>query len=156
MKYVIFAISIFFTFYLNGQTTYKTASGIEFKVGDTIKIGSPLSNLGWVSIFKDKNRKKYAMNKNFIGKEVIIKSIDTTELPVSFSFDVFRTTFYVNIDEALANKELIPSIKMELTNKQLYGKYELLQKLKDLFDNGTITKEEFNAEKKKILNSNEK
>lgn len=155
MRKILFCLIVLLSLSTYGQDSYKTDSGIEFKVGDTLKLGSPLSHLGWTAIFKEKGRKTLITNKNFINKEVVIKSINTKDLPVSFSFLIFRKEFYVNIDDALANKEIIPTIKMELSKKQFYGKYELLKKLKDLLDNGTITKEEFKSEKKKILKSDE-
>ncbi|MBU2939686.1 SHOCT domain-containing protein [Lacinutrix sp. C3R15] len=145
-------IALLFVSLSYGQESYKSTSGIIFKEGDTLRIGSPLSHLGWKAIFKDKERTTLISNKNFIDKEVVVKSINTNSDPVSLSFLIYRKEFYINIDDALANNELIPKVKLELANNKFQKKYELLKTLKDFLDNGTITKEEYQKEKTKILN----
>ncbi|MGY0393109.1 SHOCT domain-containing protein [Bizionia sp. KMM 8389] len=153
MKYMFLSVFVlFFVTYSYSQDIYKSKSGIEFRVGDTLRIGSPLSHLGWKSIFKDKERTSLISNKNFIDKEVVVKQLNLNSEPVSLSIMLYRKEFYINIDEALANKELIPNVKLELIDNKFYTKYELLKTLKDFLDNGTITKEEFDKEKTKILN----
>ena len=46
-------------------------------------------------------------------------------------------------------------ISSETDNDTLNHKYEQLGKIKELLDNGTISQEEFDAEKQKILNRSE-
>jgi hypothetical protein len=154
MNKLLFTLMIFvFTLSSFAQDTYQTDSGIIFKVGDTIRIGSPLSHLGWKAIFKDFKRINEVSNKNFIDKQVVIKSIDTTNKPVNFKFLIYRKEYIVNIDDALRNKEIILQFQRVLAEKDLSNKYELLKTIKDFLDNGTITKKEYEIEKKKILNS---
>ena len=134
------------------QNSYKTESGITYKIGDTLHIGRPLNDLGWTAIYKDKSRKTYAFNRNLVNKKVIVKKIDTTSSPTALIFTIYRRNFYVNIDDALNNKEIIPSVKRQLTNKNTEHKYDVLLKLKKLLDSEAITQEEYIKEKKKILN----
>ncbi|WP_104736183.1 SHOCT domain-containing protein [Hanstruepera ponticola] len=151
----LFNLFVVFIFPLicGAQVSYKTDSGIIFNIGDTLRIGSPLSHLGWKAIFRDADREKNISNKNFIDKEIVIKSIDTINKPVNFKFIIYRKEFIVNIDDAIRNKEIILQYNRSLAKRDLANKYELLKTIKDFLDNGTITKEEYEIEKQKILNS---
>lgn len=134
------------------QNSYKTNSGVIYKIGDTLNIGQPLSNLGWISIY-EKKEDDYILNKNLINKNVIIKSIDTISSPVNFTFTFFKRDFKIDIDDALKNKEVIPQFERVLAKKGKINKYEVLKTLKELLDDGALTQEEFEIEKKKILNN---
>lgn len=132
---------------INAQDYYKTVSGLVFSVGDTVKIGQPLSHLGWRSIYS-KRGEDYITNKNLISKDVIITAIDTLNKPVNFSVEYKRKLFKVDIDEALRNNEIIPQLGLTFNEP---SKYDLLIELKDLLDKEILTQEEFDKEKKKIL-----
>lgn len=132
---------------INAQEHYKSVSGLTFYVGDTIKIGQPLSHLGWRSIY-DKRGEDYITNKNLIAKEVTIIAIDTINKPVNFSINYKNKIFKVDIDEALRNKEIIPQLELAPIG---ISKYDKLIQLKELLDKEILTKEEFDNEKKKIL-----
>ncbi|MCF6308307.1 MAG: hypothetical protein L3J09_10150 [Flavobacteriaceae bacterium] len=154
MKKFIFLLVVLLFIY-NGycQDSYKTESGIVYKIGDTLRIGSPLSHLGWRSVYRKKTN-KYMSNKNLIKKDVLIVGVDTKIDPVILIFEYKRTKFKVEIDDALRNKEVIPPLERELINKGFSNKYQLLKQLKDLLDIGAITEYEYKVEKKKILQSN--
>ena len=91
------------------QTEYKTSQGIVYKIGDTLKIGQPMyisRSVGhWKTIFT-KNGKEIA-NPNLINKSTVIKKIEEVENITRFSFRIFSSDFYVNIDEAIAKGEII-------------------------------------------------
>lgn len=129
------------------QSHYISESGLVFKVGDSIKIGQPLSHLGWKSIYLNRGE-TYIKNKNLITKVVTITAIDTLNKPVNFSIDYKRRIFKVDIDEALRNKEIIPIL--ELAPAKL-SKYDKLLKIKELFDLGILNQNEYDIEKNKIL-----
>lgn len=125
-----------------------TDTGIIFKKGDTIRMGQPLSHLGWREVFTAKDE-DYVTNKNLINKDLIIRDVNTKEKTVTVVYK--RRKFYININEALRNKEVIPQFKRELVNQSTFTKYNALRELKSLLDDGIITKEEYNLEKKKLL-----
>ena len=129
------------------QSHYVSESGLIFKVGDTIKIGQPLSHLGWRSIYS-KRGESYITNKNLITKNVLITAIDTVNKPVNFSIDYKKRIFKVDIDEALRNKEIIPILELAPAT---ISKYDELLKIKELFDLGILNQEEYDNEKNKIL-----
>jgi Short C-terminal domain len=136
------------------QSYYETKTGVTYKIGDTIRMGQPLSHLGWISINSNTNN-KYVINKNLINKDVIIKYIDTVNASVNFTFTFYNKDFRININNALRNKEVIPQFERELANKGLSSnKYQMIKTLKELLDSGALTKEEFELEKSKILNKN--
>ncbi|GAA3629220.1 SHOCT domain-containing protein [Flavivirga jejuensis] len=132
------------------QDLYKTKSGITYKIGDTLYIGQPLSNLGWLSIYETREE-DYIRNKNLIDKLVIITDINLEANPVHLIFNYLNKDLKIDIDDAIRNKEVIPHVKRDLADKKKLNKYQLLKDLKDLLDSGALTQEEFNEEKKKIL-----
>ncbi len=149
MKKYLLVISLLITISLSAQENYKTESGLEFKVGDTLTLGQPLSHLGWRSIYTEEG-KDYITNKNLVNKKVTIKTIDTTKKDVAFIVIYKRKPFYVLIDEALKNNEVMLSFRPELSNN-FKSKYQALRELKSLLDDGILTEKEFTLEKKKIL-----
>lgn len=151
----IFYILLIFPFLGQSQETYKTVSGIVYHIGDSLKIGQPLSHLGWRSIYVSRNDLDYFANKNLVTKVVIISEIDTINKPVNFGFKYLGKNFRVDIDEAIRNKEVIPQLEQELAGKGP-SKYDQLIKLKELLDQGILTPDEFEKEKKKILGDNQK
>ncbi|MES1225758.1 MAG: SHOCT domain-containing protein, partial [Bacteroidota bacterium] len=65
----------------------------------------------------------------------------------------FKTTFEINFDGAIASGELIvpDGFKSKITGSNSASVADEITKLKKLLDDGTITKEEFEAAKKKLL-----
>lgn len=152
---IIFVFSAFCTHIIFAQDSYKTKSGFIYKVGDSLQLGQPImmssspiiATTGeWVSVFSLGGEN--LRNMNFMNKSAIITAIDTVGKD-KLRFKLYRKEFYVKIDEAIDKGEVVISI-----NKKEVDKYDLLKKLKDLYDSGALTEEEFNIEKKKILNKN--
>jgi len=145
--YLLVSLSVF------SQSQYKTAQGFTYKIGDTIQIGQPilisLSTGHWKTIFSKKG--KNLTNNNLINKSVVIKKIEVIDSITRFNFRIFSSDFYVNIDEALAKGEVIVDPKKQKEISLNDDKYDKLKKIKDLYDSGALTKEEFESEKIKIL-----
>jgi hypothetical protein len=149
-KILLLLVVIITTMPVYSQNSYKTKSGVEYKVGDTIKLGQPLSHLGWISIYKRKDKETYMSNRNLINKKFIIKEI-LIENPVVFKFEIYNTNFSIKIDEAIDNKELIPPFQRTIEKNSQMDNLKLLEYLKSLYDKGVLTKKEYELEKKKLL-----
>ena len=145
---ILFLTSICFA-----QTEYKTTQGLIFKVGDTIQIGQPMGislSVGhWKAIFTKKGGE--ITNNNLINKKVVVNKIENIDGITRFCFRIYSSDFYANIDEALAKGEIINPYNKPNNSKKELDKYDKLKKAKELFDSGVLTKEEFEIEKKKIL-----
>jgi len=61
------------------------------------------------------------------------------------------TNYNVYIDEAIQVCEVVPCLEPASTVKQ-DDKFDKLKKLKELYDAGVLTEQEFNTEKAKLLN----
>ena len=64
------------------------------------------------------------------------------------------TNYWLMIDDALATGEVIDPTKKNMENNKQNttgSKADKLRELKELFDEGILTQEEFDKEKKKIL-----
>lgn len=151
---VIFLLSILS---INAQTEYTSKSGKIYKIGDTIHLGKPINissgpliatNGHWSSIKTEKH--KALRNMNFVNKKVIVTRIEQTEKAKLF-FKLYGKKLYVLIDDALLNGEVLSSYTVV---SEEIDKYDKLKKLKELLDMEAITTEEFNSEKKKLLNKN--
>jgi len=154
----LLAFILFINFSCFSQTEYVTNQGVLYKVGDTLQIGRPISISGspinsagghWKTIFKmnDSN----SSNSNLTNKTAVITKIEIVENIAKFYFRIYSTNFYVKIEEALAKGEIINKYKSTSENKEVFDKYDKLKKIKQLYDSGALTKDEFDTEKKKIL-----
>jgi hypothetical protein len=153
MKKVIFLLTVILSInFVSSQGSYKTKSGVVYEVGDTIKLGDPLSHLGWISVYKRENKETYMNNRNLVNKEFVIKEI-IEENPVVFKFELYKTTFSIKIDEAIDNKEIIPPFYRKIETNNKLDNLKFLEYLKSLYDKGILTKEEYELEKKKLLRS---
>jgi len=153
---------LFFTLLLSfssikAQTTYKAKSGHIFKVGDTLKLGQPITISSgpivattgeWATVFNKKNEK--LRNMNFINKKAVISEINTVG-DAKLHFKLYGKKLYILVDEAISLGEMI--VTYESKDNSL-DKYDKIKKLKELLDIGALSKEEFESEKKKLLNSN--
>jgi hypothetical protein len=157
-KYILIFLVIFTITIVNSQNEYKTKSGIIYKVGDTLKLGNPVTLLNsmlsnssagsWNTIFDLKN--KNLSNTNFINKKVIITKIELFENTAKLYFTLFRKDLYVLIDEAIASREVITPVTENLNQSKELDKYDKIKKLKELLDMGAITNDEYEIEKKNI------
>ncbi|WP_396178997.1 SHOCT domain-containing protein [Flavobacterium sp.] len=148
--------------FAKSQNEYTTKSGVVYKVNDTLLLGKPSTLLnsmvvgtsagGWNTIFKLNG--KNLSNVNFINKKVILSKIEFSDNGVNFYFELFKQKLYVKIEEAILSGEVIPPFTENLYSNQSLDKYDKIKKIKELFDIGALTKEEFETEKSKLLNSN--
>jgi Short C-terminal domain len=156
-KTILILILIFSINNLIAQTKYTAKSGQVFKIGDTLKLGQPINissgpliatNGQWATIFTEKNNE--LRNMNFINKKVIITKISLDGKAKLF-FKLYGKKLFVLIDEAISNGEVSVSYKKQ---NNFNDKFDKIKKLKELLDMGAITKEEFESEKKKLLDGN--
>ncbi|WP_438423064.1 SHOCT domain-containing protein [Aquimarina macrocephali] len=157
MKYIT-TLFLLISLFSYSQNSYTTKSGFEYKVGDTITLGSPMhissspfiaSTCKWETVFS-KKKGENCRNMNFTSKDAIIYEIDLSK-PVKIHFKIFSRKFYTTIEKGISSGEIIiPGTEKE---KPKADKYDLIAKLKSLLDDGAITKEEYESEKKKILSN---
>lgn len=163
MKKIFTIYSVLFSLFLFSQNEYKTKLGLIFRVGDSITIAKPSTLLSsgitgtsageWNSIFTLKNEK--LTNVNFINKKVIIEKIEIIDNDAKFYVEKFNKKLYIKIENAILSNEIIfDKSKLPFVNNSNIDKYDKLKKIKELLDSGALTKEEFEIEKKKILNEN--
>ena len=160
MRKIFFLIFMSFIYVFGySQSSYQTNFGNSYTVGDTIYLGQPKgyvqgvrntsTKLRWVTLFSSK--KKLIRNMNFVKKFGVVTKIDSSK-PSKIFFTMFNKGFYVFIEEALKRDEvIIPTKKIKEKDED---KYDKIKKLKELLDIGAITREEYDVEKKKLLNQN--
>ena len=144
------------TFIVSSQTEYKTKSGHIYKIGDTIELGQPvkisssplIATTGeWATILNKKGEN--VKNMNLINSKGIIEEIQTNG-NTQLIFKVFGRKFYVLIEEAIRKNEVVLPLRFSESYIR-EDKYDKIRKLKELLDIEAITKEEFDKEKKKLL-----
>lgn len=161
MKKIILLL-LLFTGFVNAQdrlTEYKASNGITYKDGDKIQLGRGaggqgtfiyLKVAGWMagtdtqvgSAYSGLNVEiKKIKKQTFKGAEKIIFTVGGGNI----------TNYTLEIEDAIASCEIkdCQNQTMEVVNKT--DKYDQLKKLKSLLDDGTLSKEEYEAEKKKLL-----
>lgn len=138
---------------------YKASNNIAYKVGDTIKLGRGsglqgtfvyLKMAGWMAGSTTQIGSAYG------GLNVIIKKIkkQTFKGGEKIYFTVGGgniTNYSLEIEEAIASCEIKDCVKNQETLTPQSDKYDKLKKLKDLLADGTLSQEEFESEKKKLL-----
>lgn len=145
---------------------YKASNGKTYHPGDTLKIGigsMPDGNFKYIQInpplFAPPRRNSSSLNasKDFSLSNVVIKKIKA-EKQMSGSDKVIFTvksggipTFDVWIVEAIGACEITPCASQSAANASHSSVADELIKLKKLLDEGALTKEEYNAQKKKLL-----
>jgi len=146
-------------------TEYKAANGKTYHVGDTVKVGMgsmpdgdfkyiqvnallmpPHRNSNSLNASKDFSRtngiiKKIKRERQMSGSDKVIFTIKTGGIP----------TYDIWIDEAIAACEATPCVNSNGGTASNIGVADELLKLKKLLDAGAITKDEYNAQKKKLL-----
>ena len=149
------------------KTEYKASNGIIYHVGDTIQLGRGSRDDGSFNYLQVNNtfsafvggEPNQGVAKSFSGTNVIIKKI--REMNMRGASKVYFvvgggsiTNYWLMIDDALTTGEVIDPTKKNIEkNKQntTGSKADKLRELKELFDEGILTQEEFDKEKKKIL-----
>ena len=148
---------------------YEASNGKVYHVGDTIFLGQgsmPNGDFkfveigGWSAIMSYNSRAgsdQFNLHKAYSGIPVVVKKIKYLLLngfvKVVFVIDGGNITNYnLWIEDAIATCEIKDCKKNEVQGTQP-DKYDKLIKLKELFDSEIITKDEFETEKAKILNT---
>lgn len=140
---------------------YTASNGITYKEGDEIKLGRGSDTNGrfvyvtvggWaVSTNPEENR----LGAGNAGLLVTVKKIK------KYNYKRYKgvymtvgggniTNYTLDIENAIATCE-IEDCSNDQGNVGASDKYDRLKKLKELFDSGAITEEEYNLEKRKIL-----
>ena len=145
---------------------YLASNGITYKVGDEIKLGRGSGNNGdfvylrFGGWYGATDTNPQLVNSASSGLVLVIKKIKRYDYKrfkgVYFTVGGGNITNYLlDIENAVSTCEVENCIKDNKVNIPSSGdKYNRIAKLKELLDAGAITKEEFELEKKKILNDN--
>jgi len=154
-------------FFVFAQTIkeYKATNGITYHLNDTIKLGKGSNANGSFLYIEDRGlnfpgppggrgQSGHNLPKEFANGGVILKII--TKMSINgvdkYMFSVnpgglFRYSMF--IDDAILACEVQPCGQ---TVKQVNSVADEIKKLKALLDSGAITKAEYEAQKKKLLN----
>lgn len=150
---------------------YTASNGITYKVGDEFKLGRGsdtdgrfvyVNMAGWGAALAATNDSNYNAQQNRLGAAnagliVTIKKIKKYNQKrfkgVYFTIGGGNITNYaVDIENAIATCEVeICNDEKPIANSSS-DKYDKLSKIKKLYDEGVLTKEEYEIEKEKILN----
>lgn len=150
---------------------YKASNGITYRIGDTVKLGrgsDPNGNFmyvqigGWGKAFtyeSGKGAAQYDLDRNFAGTAAVIKKIRNEKAHgadrIVFTVGLGNISNYdMYIEYAIATCEIADCKKnLTMTAEQpKASNAEELAKYKKLLDQGAITKAEYEAVKKKLLN----
>jgi len=170
---LVFVLSIGFA---NAQTStlkeYSASNGKIYKPGDSIKLGrgsDPQGNFrflemgGWGAVMtynSHKDASQFNIGRAYSGTNVVIKKIKQTKIRGSLkTFFVVAggniTNYNLSIEDAIATCEIADCNEAKNTSGNNTGESNLdkLKKLKDLYDSGVLSKEEYEEKKKKIIDS---
>lgn len=154
------------------QTEYTASNGITYHVGDTLRLGrgsDPQGNFryvvmgGWASWLPtntSKGAEQNNMGRAFTGTAAVIKKMrKETRKKVDRQVFVVGMSAVSNCDlyveDALATGELVGAKKTEIVAAvapAAASPADELTKYKKLLDQGAISKAEYEAMKKKLLN----
>ena len=159
MKKITFILAFVISLKSNGQfgiqqkDDYKASNGITYREGDKVKLGLGSGVNGAFAYIKSSgvmNNNQHAPS-NYSNTTVVVKIIkeynSKTYLAVVAQG---MMNFMIDIDGAIASCEIVDCKKNDSTQVKP-DKYEQLKKLKELLDSGAITQDEYDKEKKKIL-----
>ncbi len=171
MKHV--AVLLSFIFLLTGVKAqyineYKASNGITYRVGDTVRLGKGSAVNGdflclQIGSWKGLSEKRAARSNdsgnvgrayshtNLLIKKIRRYTIRGTE-KVCFLFKANLFTDYVlAVEDAIDACEVMPCVNEEKLVSKNPSIADQLIKLKELYDKGAITGEEYAAAKKKLL-----
>ncbi|MBW4889213.1 SHOCT domain-containing protein [Mucilaginibacter sp. HMF5004] len=153
------------------KTEYKASNGITYHVGDTVKLGRGSSTSGnfmyvqmggWAKSLtyqSGKGAEQYDLDRNFAGRGAIIKKIRSEKSNgaerIVFTVGMGNISNYdMYIEDAIGTCE-IADCKKNIPNSTAAAvapsAADELAKYKKLLDAGAITKAEYEAKKKKLL-----
>lgn len=149
---------------------YLASNGEVYKIGSRLKLNEGSAQNGnFIFITESSND---VMNFNpgaqlkakYEGTEIVIKQIKKYNLKrldgTYFTIDIEgkMKNFIIDIENAIATCEVEKcneKVQKVEISEHIPDKYDKLKKLKTLLDEGILTQEEFDAEKKKILEQDE-
>lgn len=133
-------------------TSYKAINGVIYKPNDEVKLGKGVGGDGNFMFIRMSDAIDYPLNKIynnavFTIKEVKIYKTGKTQ-KILLIFKEKHANYEIILDDAIEACEVIPCSPMQNSTG---GVADELLKLKRLLDGGAITREEFDAQKKKLL-----
>jgi hypothetical protein len=171
MKRILFTTLLLIPFLTKAQglfggttvTEYKASNGVTYHVGDTVKLGRGTKPDGSFLYLEDHGiipnpRSTRTLPKEFANASATLKSIRKIKVngidKYMFSVNPGGPMRYtVFIDDAIEACEIKPCKTADSTVPTTAGSVaDEIKKLKGLLDSGAITKEEYEAQKKKLLN----
>jgi hypothetical protein len=161
MKKIILLL-LFVSCFANAQEKlkeYKASNGITYKEGDRLTLGRGSGGQGTFVYLKIAGwmvGSATQIGSAYSGLNVDIKKIkkQTYKGGEKIIFTVGGgniTNYSLEIEEAIASCEVKDCQNQSIAVVNKTDKYDDLKKLKSLLDDGTLSKEEYEVEKKKIL-----
>jgi hypothetical protein len=164
MKQTFLLLTLFLSLKCFAQKKYTASNGITYHVKDTVKLGlgsgpngsfNYLQLAGWSAVISGEYSN---IGKGYANTAVVIKSIKKSKLKgVVVTYFIVGggniSNYMLQIEPAIQTCEVIPcpNTKVEVINSQSNDKFDQLKKLKSLLDSGAITQDEYNQQKKKLL-----
>jgi hypothetical protein len=168
MRPIIFVFLLFSSVVIAQKTErleqYTASNGITYKIGDEIKLtrgSNPNGKFvyvtvgGWATSMNSEANQLGALNTGLIVHIKKIRKYNKKHFKgVYFTVGGGNITNYLlDIEGALASCE-IENCNEKKPNVLQVDKYDQLAKLKELYDEGVLTEQEYETEKKKILDQN--
>jgi Short C-terminal domain len=169
MKKIFFMLLCLVPFIGSAQSVlkeYHASNGKTYRPGDTIKVGlgtMPDGNFKYIQINEllpgppRRNGNILNAHKDMSGSNYVIKKIKNETEASGTNKIVFTIktgglpTYDIWIEEAIASCEVTPCNDHKTGTSPNFSVADELIKLKKLLDDGAITKDEYNTQKKKLL-----
>lgn len=147
---------------------YTASNGVTYRPGDEIKLAVGSGNNGSFVYVNDRVRSGNSFNSdsqllgpNSSGKKLKLVAIldiqkKNKEGIYFFLNNSWKKPYDMDIENAIANCEIKPCTRQSgqvVVQEKEDDKYDKLAKLKKLLDEGVLSQEEFESEKKKLLGS---
>jgi hypothetical protein len=168
----IFLSAILFYAFAGDPKEYKASTGVTYHVGDTIKLGRGsatngdflwLQMGGWGAVMsynQNKGSDQFNIGKGYSGMNVILKRIKTIKFKGATK-TIFVvgggniTNYDLHIEDAIESCEIaICKMSNATAAAGPADKFDQLKKLKELYNEGVLSHEEYDAEKAKLLSQN--
>jgi hypothetical protein len=163
MKKILFIIPLLIPFLSKAQVTeYKASNGVNYHLGDTLRLGRGTKSDGTFMYFEDHGiipnpRSTRNLPKDFANVNAIIKtmrkmSINGTDKYIFTVNPGGPMRYTVFIEDAIEACEVKPCKVPENAKQSSAGSVaDEIKKLKSLLDSGALTQAEYDAQKKKLL-----
>jgi|ERR1700744_81016 len=171
MKKLITILAILISANCFAQKEYTAINNVTYKLGDTVHLGrgsSPSGTFlylqmgGWGAIMSYSSNggpNQFNIGRGYANTAVVIKKIKSGKIKgiVKYWFVVGGgniTNYNLMIDDAIQACEVVPcqNPNQPVVIEHADDKFDKLKKLKALLDSGAINQEEYDIQKKKLLN----